>query len=141
MTQRLNRNRLETSLDSDNWSKIRTFVLKTVALWTFLPLLYLERETQIKHTILIVDILLSMFIFIQVKTKTKFEKLLVWGSLACITVIQAVQVFYIEVYLQRNQALMYAYQNLVPVVAGVFYEFFFAEMMYRGIFRLKVKKE
>jgi hypothetical protein len=133
--------RLETSCDSDNWSKVRTFVLKTVALWTFLPLLYLERETQIKHLILIVDVLLSMFILIQVKTQTKIEKLLVWGSLGCITVIQAVQVFYIEVYLQRSQPLMYAYQNLVPVVAGVFYEFFFAEMMYRGIFKLKVKKE
>ena len=62
-------------------------MLKTVALWTFLPLLYLERETQIKHLILIVDVLLSMFILIQVKTQTKIEKLLVWGSLGCITVI------------------------------------------------------
>jgi len=133
--------RLETSWDSDNWSKVRTFVLKTVALWTFLPLLYLERETQIKHLILIVDVLLSMAIFIQVNTKTKLEKLLVWGSLACITIIQAVQVFYIEVYHRRSEGLMYAYQNLVPVMAGLFYEFFFVEMMYRGIFRNKVKKE
>jgi hypothetical protein len=51
--------------------KVRTFVLKTLAVWTFLPLLYLEKETTVKHTILIIDILLSLGVFLQVEITSR----------------------------------------------------------------------
>ena len=57
--------RLDASANSDQLSKVRIFVLKTIALWTLLPLLVSPSETALKHMLFILDVSLTLLIFLR----------------------------------------------------------------------------
>lgn len=68
--------------------KVRAFLIRIISTWSFLPLLYLVKETTLKHLLLILDCFLTYDIFIKIRTKsmTWIHKAIIYGALLLISV-------------------------------------------------------
>ena len=53
-------------LDMDSCQKNRLMLMKTLALWTLLPLLINSGESIVKHCIFAIDYALSAWVFVRV---------------------------------------------------------------------------
>lgn len=56
---------LEVHSRSSTWTKLRFLLLKSVAVWTLLPLLFHQKESLVKHLIFFLDIVLTYRIWLQ----------------------------------------------------------------------------
>jgi hypothetical protein len=79
--------------------------MKTVAVWTLMPLLFTPAETVLKHMIFLLDIVLSERYLTLTKHRIVYRSL-VW----VILIIQGWQVMYVEVWKGLNEYWMYRYQ-------------------------------
>ena len=92
---------LDTHRDSPVSAKVRLLLLKTVAVWTLLPLLINPMETLTKHLIFCVDLYLTLNIFVKIDISRDLkvsQKVMVYGLFACVFLLQTWQVFFIELH-------------------------------------------
>jgi hypothetical protein len=80
-------------------------ILKTVALWTLLPLLINSGESLIKHLIFALDYLLSAELFVKIDQRS----ILLTVLLLLVTVVQSWQAFYVEFFMKKNPGWMHRY--------------------------------
>ena len=124
---------LDVHQGSSTWVKLRFVILKTVALWTLLPLLISQGESLAKHLILALDYFLTARVWLRLKLENPFQKLFLYSLLAVIAVIETWQVLFIEIIKGHAVGWMYIYQCLVPIVATLVNQVIFLEMMYKAI--------
>lgn len=60
---------LDCHENSSAWDKTRLIVLKTIGIWTFLPLIVSHRETMVKHTLFLVDVIITQAVFLKLDMK------------------------------------------------------------------------
>ena len=114
---------LDSHLDSPISAKVRLLLLKTVGVWTLLPLLINPMETMTKHLIFSLDIYLTVNIFMKLDLARELklsQKVLVYGLFGSIFVLQTWQVFFVEIYKQMHPGWMHRYQDILPAIATVF---------------------
>ena len=90
---------LDTHRDSPVSAKVRLLLLKTVAVWTLLPLMINPMETLTKHLIFSLDLYLTLNVFVRVDISKELnltQRILVYGLFASVFVLQTWQVFYVE---------------------------------------------
>jgi alpha-1,3-glucosyltransferase len=61
---------LDTHQGSTSWAKLRFVLLKTIAVWTLLPLLISPGETLVKHLILIIDYLVTVKVLLKLEVSS-----------------------------------------------------------------------
>ena len=103
---------LDCTRESSVWARVRLVLLKTVCVWTLLPLLIQPKETMVKHMILLVDLLLTMKVFLKVNVselRSAWQRYLLIGTFSLIGGIQLWQVFYIQALKHMNENWMHRY--------------------------------
>ena len=58
---------LDLSSQSSLTAKIRLLILKTIAIWTFLPLISSCNDTLVKHLLFIADIFLTLKLLLRIE--------------------------------------------------------------------------
>ena len=79
---------LDVHQGSSNWTKLRFLLIKTIALWTLLPLLILAGENLTKHAIQIIDYFLTTRVWLQIKVKSTKHKALLNFVLGSIVIVE-----------------------------------------------------
>jgi hypothetical protein len=78
---------LDTHRDSPISAKVRLLLLKTVAVWSLLPLMINPMETLTKHLIFCLDLYLTLNIFVRIDIVRDLkvpQKILVYGLLVSV---------------------------------------------------------
>jgi hypothetical protein len=114
--------RLDVHDKSGIEEKVRLFMLKTLAIWTFLPLIISPRDTLVKHVLFLTDIILSWHLYLKIsmsQIKNWKTKVLLYGMFAVITLVQGWQL-YIEFVLHGHVGWMSRYYDLLPTIVASF---------------------
>jgi hypothetical protein len=88
--------------------------LKTVAVWTLLPLLINPMETLSKHLIFCLDVYLTLTVFIRLDIQKDLKeniigRCLVYTLFASVFMLQTWQVFFVDVYKQMHEGWRHRY--------------------------------
>ena len=106
--------RLDTHKESPLSAKVRLVLLKTVAIWTLLPLLINPMETLTKHLIFSLDLFLTLNIFVRLDINKDLKKNLVQKALfyllfAAIFLLQTWSVFFIDLTTKMHPGWVHRY--------------------------------
>jgi hypothetical protein len=95
---------LDAHKDSPVRAKIRLVILKTIAVWTLLPLLINPMETLSKHLIFAIDIFTTLQLVLKLDISADVRSLplrtLLYLMFALIAFLQTWQVFFVDIYKQ-----------------------------------------
>ena len=126
---------LEVHQCSSTWTKLRFLVLKSVAVFTLMPLLYQPKESLVKHLILFLDIFLTLRVWISLKVESLVHKAILYFVMTAIVSIELWEWFYVELVTDQKPGLMYTYRIILPTVATVINQAVFFEMIYKAVIR------
>ena len=126
---------LEVHQGSSTWTKLRFLVLKSVAVFTLMPLLYQPKESLVKHMILFLDIFLTLRVWLSLKVETFLHKVILYFVMTMIVAIELWQWFYVEMVTDQKGGLMYTYRIILPTVSSGINQLIFLEMMFRAVIR------
>jgi len=111
---------------NNNTSILRFKILKFVLMWTLLPLIFTPRETFLKHSLFVLDVLVTDAIL---PTKTEdnhfWAKAYKWvyGLVkVMVFVIQVAQIGLLELKTRESaqkEYLMYRYTDLLPILSAL----------------------
>ncbi len=85
--------------------------MKTVAVWTILPIIRYPAETVLNHVVLLLDVMLSERYLALTKDRNVYRTLIL-----VIVIIQVWQIIFAEV--RKGGRDVWVYWHLVPVVAS-----------------------
>lgn len=78
---------LDINSGSGTWTKLRFLLLKTVAVWTLLPLLISPGETLVKHLIFVIDYCLTVKLWLNLSLTKMSHKILLYSVVLVIIAI------------------------------------------------------
>ena len=78
---------LDVHQASSAWTKLRFVLLKTVAVWTLLPLLISPGETFVKHLVLLLDFFLTVKVWLRLSVTNLSHKFLLYSLVALIALL------------------------------------------------------
>ena len=126
---------------------VRFKILKTVAMWTLMPLLYQPRESLIKHSLFALDVFTTELLL---QPSSRADQCWYWVELRKlgniqyiyekvysvlligIVVVQAIATYAVEIGSseERSKVAFYCYIQILPTIAAVINQFMFVELAF-----------
>lgn len=126
---------LEVHSGSSNWTKLRFLLIKTIALWTLLPLLILPGENLTKHAIQVIDYFLTTRVWLQIKVESSAHKALLNFVLGSIVIVELWKNIHVDMITGQDLVMAYTYRCIIPIISTIINQGLFLEMMYKCIIR------